>query len=149
MARTLGYLLTWTTYGSWLQGDERGYVQEGQILKGNSTIYQICQQLQKYPAVKLTQEEKRIVHQTILKEAQRVGQTVEAIAVCTNHVHLLLRYSPHPVGRIISRYKNLSTFALRELGRKGRIWTRGFDTRFCYSQSKVDYYIMYVNKHND
>lgn len=27
---SLPYLLTWTTYGSWLHGDERGWVQSGQ-----------------------------------------------------------------------------------------------------------------------
>ena len=31
MAKTLGYMITWTTYGTWLQGDERGYVKDGNI----------------------------------------------------------------------------------------------------------------------
>ncbi len=25
----IGYMLTWTTYGSWLQGDERGWRKDG------------------------------------------------------------------------------------------------------------------------
>jgi REP element-mobilizing transposase RayT len=149
MRKTLGYLLTWTTYGSWLQGDNRGYTKDGKVHDGNPTIQQICKQLQKTSPVKLTKQEKHIVHQTISKEAMRNKHIVEALAVCTNHIHLLLRYSPHPVGRIVSRYKNISSSALRKLGRTGRIWTRGFDTRFCFSKAKMDYYIEYVNKHND
>ena len=30
MARMIGYILTWTTYGKWLQRDKRGYVKEGE-----------------------------------------------------------------------------------------------------------------------
>jgi len=28
MARMIGYMLTWTTYRTWLQGDKRGYVKD-------------------------------------------------------------------------------------------------------------------------
>jgi len=30
MARMIGYMLTRTTYGTWLQGDKRGYVKDGE-----------------------------------------------------------------------------------------------------------------------
>ena len=26
----IAYMLTWTTYGTWLQGDERGYGKDGE-----------------------------------------------------------------------------------------------------------------------
>ena len=29
MEKTLGYMITLTTYGTWLQGDKRGYVKNG------------------------------------------------------------------------------------------------------------------------
>ncbi len=29
MGKTLGYMVTWTTYGSRLQGDARGFVKDG------------------------------------------------------------------------------------------------------------------------
>ena len=32
MVKTLGYMVTWTTYGTWLQGDEQGYVKKGKVL---------------------------------------------------------------------------------------------------------------------
>jgi len=32
MGKLIGYMVTWTTYGSWLQGDKRGYVKNGEIL---------------------------------------------------------------------------------------------------------------------
>jgi len=43
MSKTLGYMLTWTTYGTWLQGDERGYVKDGQVLRGDKKLICLCE----------------------------------------------------------------------------------------------------------
>jgi len=39
MAKTVGYMVTWTTYGTWLQGDRRGYVRDGQVLGEDKTLH--------------------------------------------------------------------------------------------------------------
>ena len=31
-------MITWTTYGTWLQGDNRGYVKNGKILPANPML---------------------------------------------------------------------------------------------------------------
>jgi len=149
MAKTVGYMVTWTTYGSWLQGDKRRYVKNGKILDGNEHIYSLCKKLQKSPAVKLTSKEKTVVHQTIITEAKKTGQQVEALAVCSNHLHLVVRWSYHPIGKIVSRYKNAAMFALSNLGRSGRIWTRGYDKRFCFTEDELGRRIKYLKDHND
>ena len=38
MSEIVGYMLTWTTYGTWLQGDARGYVKNGKILSENKGL---------------------------------------------------------------------------------------------------------------
>ncbi len=148
MPNTVGYMLTWTTYGSWLQGDERGYVEDGQVLRGDKKLADLCRKLQKEPAVKLGRNEKDIVRRAILEEAQRIAQTIAALAVCSNHVHLVSRYFPEPIGRTVSRFKNVSAAALRTHGRSGRVWTRGFDKRFCFDEQDLLRRIQYVNNHN-
>ena len=140
-------MLTWTTYGSWLQGDERGYVKDGRILRGDKELVDVCEKLQKGHAVKLRHNEKDIVRQAILNEAERIGQTIEALAVCSNHVHVVARYFPEPIGRTVSRFKNVTSSALRKHGRDGRVWTRGFDKRFCFSQEDLVRRIQYVKNH--
>ena len=40
MGKMLGYMITWTTYGTWLQGDKRGYVKDGKIYKKNPQLEQ-------------------------------------------------------------------------------------------------------------
>jgi len=141
-------MLTWTTYGSWLQGDERGYAKDGQILRGDKKLVDLCEKFQKGHTVKLRDNEKDIVRQAILNEAERIGQTIEALAVCSNHIHVVARYSPEPIGRMVSRFKNVASSALRKHGRGGRVWTRGFDKRFCFNQEDLVRRIQYVKNHN-
>lgn len=64
-------MVTWTTYGTWLQGDKRGYVKGGETLPGDENIKEICQRLQKQPAVVLNKVEKEIVQQAILAEQRK------------------------------------------------------------------------------
>ena len=146
--KTIGYMLTWTTYGSWLQGDERGYVKDGQTLGGDEKLVDLCKKFQEGHTVKLRNNEKDIVRRAILNEAERTGHTIEALAVYSNHIHLVARYFPEPIGRTVSRFKNVATSALRKHGRAGRVWTRGFDKRFCFNQEDLDRRIQYVKNHN-
>ncbi|MFH1614793.1 MAG: transposase [Planctomycetota bacterium] len=149
MAKLVGYMVTWTTYGSWLQGDRRGYVRNGQILQGDETILQWCKKFQKGPTIQLNKQEKEIVRQSICQEAGRIGQKLEALAVCTNHVHLAVRLSGESIERTVSRYKCVATLALRHNGRSGRIWTTGFDKRFCFAETELARRIAYVRSHKD
>jgi hypothetical protein len=147
MSKMIGYMVTWTTYGSWLPGDRRGYVRHGEILSGDEKIVQASRTLQKSAAVKLDSEARAIVHQAIVTEAERMTHTIEALAVCTNHVHLVARPCRESIEEVVSRYKNVAMFALRDRGPVGRIWTRGFDKRFCFTQEDLDRRIEYVNQH--
>ena len=99
-------MVTWTTYGTWLQGDKRGYVKDGRILEGDQTLLELCKGLQKGQTVKLTKREKETVRRAILSESQRIGQNLEALAVCTNHLHLAARPCCKSIERIVSMYKS-------------------------------------------
>ncbi|MEN6385444.1 MAG: transposase [Phycisphaerales bacterium] len=150
MLGLLGYMITWNTYGSWKPGDERGYVdRQGQALQGNEGIFQISTERQKYPTVKLNKQEKRIAEQIIQNESQKIGHKIIALAVCTNHVHLLAETHQETIENLIGRYKSITTRAFWECGRKGRIWAKGFDKRFCYSIKELNARIAYVKKHNE
>jgi len=148
MSRLVGYMVTWTTYGSWLPGDKRGYVENGRVLEGNKPILKACEKLQKYPTVKLNQSEKEIVRAAILKEAERIGQKIETLAVRTNHIHLAARPGEKSIERTVSMYKSAATRALRSR-RKGPVWTKSFDKRFCFSEADLSSRIKYIRNHNE
>ncbi len=149
MGKIIGYMVTWTTYGTWLQGDERGYVKKGKTLQGDKNIKEICQRLQKQSAVILNKQEKKTVQQAILRESEKIGQTIKALAVCTNHLHLVAKPSRESIEKVVSRYKNAAMFALNKSGRKSRIWTRGFDKRFCFTEKELTRRIEYVRRHSE
>lgn len=149
MAEIFGYMVTWTTYGSWLQGDKRGFVRDGQILQGNERMLQLCKKFQKGTTVKLKKEEKAVVKTAILNEAERIGQKLHALVVCSNHVHIAARPCGKSIERIVSMYKSIATRALRCYGRGEKIWTKGFDKRFCFTENDFNNKIAYIRNHEN
>jgi len=145
----VGYMVTWTTYGSWLQGDKRGFVKNGKILEGDQELLELCKIQQKGKAVKLTKSEKEIVRWAILSESQRIGQKLEALAVCTNHLHLAVRSCEKPIESVVSVYKSTATRALRRGCRSGPVWTAGFHKRFCFNEADLVRKIKYIQNHED
>jgi len=147
MGKMVGYMVTWTTYGKWLQGDKRGYVQDGKILQSDARLETANKKLQKFEIVHLTSQQKRIVKDSILKEAERIGQKILALAVCSNHIHLVAGSGNESIENAVSRYKNIATSALKKTGLTKRIWTRGFDKRFCFNGEELEQKIEYVCRH--
>jgi hypothetical protein len=56
-------------------------------------------------------------------------------------------YVDVPVSVVVGYYKNTGCVALRENGLDGRIWTRGYDKRFCFNEKDLKAKIAYVNRH--
>ena len=149
MKRMIGYMVTWTTYGSWLQGDKRGYVKNGKIFEQNDKLKSANQGQQKYPTVKLNSEQKQIVENTIIEEAKRINHKIFAIAVCSNHVHIVAGVSEESIEQDVHRYKYSATLALRKFGSYDKIWSKGFDKRFCFTDKELENKIRYVRNHNN
>jgi hypothetical protein len=148
MARTLGYLLTWTTYGTWLQGDERGYVKDGEVLGANVAIKIDCRKNLKGGPVRLVRNERAVVREAILGAREKFDQKILAIAVCSNHVHVVCEYVDVPIGVVVSYYKNAGRTALKRMGFQGRLWTGGYDKRFCLNEAALAERIRYVRGHD-
>ncbi|MGD0785072.1 MAG: transposase [Sedimentisphaerales bacterium] len=148
MPNTLGYHITWTTYGTWLQGDGRGYVKDGEILPVNEALLQSNQKLQMQDAVKLSKPQREIVREAITKQAEMLKQRIYALAIKSNHIHLVVEYTPQPIEKIVAYYKNAARQALKTVGCDGKIWTAGYDKRYCFDKETLERKIRYVQKHN-
>jgi REP element-mobilizing transposase RayT len=148
MPKTLGYHITWTTYGTWLQGDGRGYVKDGKILPVNEALLQSNQKLQIQDVVKLSKAQREIAQEAITKQAEMLKQRIYALAVKSNHIHLVVEYTPQPIERIVAYYKNAARQALKTVGCDGKVWTAGYDKRFCFDKETLERKIRYVLNHN-
>ena len=141
-------MLTWTTYGSWLQGDERGYVKNGKVLGVNTGLRQANTLVQKAKTVKLNQKEQEIVRSAILSEAESLDQKIYAIAICSIHVHIGSNSIVRPISKVLSHYKNAARLALEANGFVGKLWTKGYDKRYCFNGDELKSKIDYVRKHD-
>jgi len=139
--------LTWTTYGSWLQGDERGWVKNGRILQPDNKLYLTNKQKLKRTPVKLKESQKRLVKEIILAESKRINQKICAFTVCSDHIHIVAESCSESISQIVQRYKRVSTYALQKSGFNGKVWTKGYDKRYCFSVKDLRIRINYVLKH--
>ena len=149
MGNTVGVLITWTTYGTWLQGDQRGYVKNGKILKKNEQLRRDNEERLVKDAVRLSAGEKQIVETAIREDAQKNEVVLATLAVCSNHVHAVVRCGGQSVQGIVARFKNVGRVALQDSGFEGKVWAKGYDKRFCYDENALKNRIEYVNEHND
>ncbi len=152
MSKTLAYFLTRTTYGSWLHGDRRGSVDRRNASPGmeyyppNPAWERAERRRMKYPVVRLSAEQRRIVETSIKKHCRHRGWQLIALNCRSNHVHLILQTDRTSPERAMTELKAYATRALRKAGlaSEGRIWTRGASTRHLNSQASLKTAKQYV-----
>ena len=148
MAKTVGYMITFTTYGTWLQGDAKGFVTDGEVRGENIALKKSNIRNLTKAAVRLGRREKEIVKDAIIEAAKRFEQKILAIAAYSNHIHIVCEYVDVPINVIAGYYKNAGRVALQKNGFEGKVWTSGFDRRFCFSDKELRARINYVSKHS-
>lgn len=92
MSDPLGYLITWTTYGTWLHGDKRGWVKSGKagIQQPDWQRKQHTRRKMAAPPVLLSDEQRNIVQKTVESHCVIRKWRLYAVNVRTNHVHLVV-----------------------------------------------------------
>lgn len=146
------YFITWTTYGTWLPGDQRGWRKANQ---GNQNPqpklenWSHNQMLEEQVLLNALQREKA---ESICQRHVRIRQWIlHAISVCTNHVHLIVTTDAAP-NKVRDQFKANATRVLHqppnELTNK-KIWTRGGDCEMVDGNENLDQVVVYVNEAQD
>jgi len=148
MSEIIGYMVTWTTYGTWLQG-ERKYVKDGQTLPKNTFIHVANLKSLKDEPVILSKTEMETIRKAILDEAELRGHKILAIKIKDKHVHIVAEPCKYAIEEIVSIYKNKAAASVRKFGRPARIWTKGFYKGFCFTKDDILNRINYVVRHKD
>src|SRR5216683_5146883 len=88
----LAYHITWTTYGTWLPGDARGWVQWGEwgVKPPDPERERDSRERMVEPAVVLTTEQRSLVEQTIADHCRIRGWELHAVRARTNHIHVVV-----------------------------------------------------------
>ncbi len=146
MPNTLAIMLTMTTYGTWLRGDMRGWVDRGRTLPPDPIIQAADRQRMKHP-VFLFDDQRLLETGAFIGQSlrQRVDACILAMTVQTWHVHMVIAATEHPLPKIVKCAKDAVRWGLRP-GRP--VWTDGYDKRFCFDEQSVHRRIAYVECHN-
>ncbi|MBN2272655.1 MAG: hypothetical protein JXN61_18725 [Sedimentisphaerales bacterium] len=88
------------------------------------------------------------VREAIIEEAALRGQNVYPLAVKATHVHIVAENTRLPISNMVAYYKKAGRLALKAVGHTGKVWTRGYDKRFCFDQASLRRRIEYAQSQN-
>ncbi len=149
----LGYFLTWTTYGSWLPGDQRGwYEKPGFFREPDPEKRRDAEILMTESAFVLDADQRRIVEQTILDHCRIRKWKLHAVNARTRHVHVVVTAPAYEPNVVMDQFKAWCTRKLKQRERNrqspDRIrenwWTQGGSKRKLFSEKSLENAIRYV-----
>jgi REP element-mobilizing transposase RayT len=94
----LAYFITWTTYGTWLPGDFRGWIKKNLngIQKPSLKLQQESRARMAEDAIELTISQRAIVEKTIHDHCTIRNWRLHAVNARTNHVHIIVTAGRDP-----------------------------------------------------
>lgn len=110
----LAYFITWSTYGTWLPGDERGWVEfrHGWRLPDSARKLEAAARMTEDVCL-LDCEQRRTVEEQIKETCQIRGWHLHAVNCRSSHLHLVVTARIKPE-RVHSQLKAWCTRALKE-----------------------------------
>ncbi len=111
----LAYFLTWTTYGSWLPGDERGWVDKpGQRCEPDAARRRQAHERMTEPESVLSEAQRRVVEQTIADPCRIRNWHLHAVSCRTQHVHVVVTAPGKRPDDVMDQFKAWCTRRLKE-----------------------------------
>jgi REP element-mobilizing transposase RayT len=153
----LAYLITWTTYGTWLPGDERGWVESGKsgVQEPNFDREILASRIMADEPVRLNSLQRDSVEQTIRRHCCIRKWHLHAVNVRTNHVHVVVTADRKPeevmsqfkawCSRTLSDLAGLKEKVAKKAGRR-RWWTEHGSTKWINDEKYLANAIRYVNE---
>ncbi|HEX2836844.1 MAG TPA: hypothetical protein VHN77_01820 [Phycisphaerales bacterium] len=150
--KPLAFFLTWSCYGCWLPGDDRGYVDREHNQYGRPRLEprpRLAEFVLKNladPPFALSNRAREMVAQAIRDHCLRRDWFLFAQNVRTTHVHVVVEARDHGPEVVLDQFKAWATRRLREAGVLNpahRAWTRHGSTIYVFDEatlkSKIDY----------
>jgi REP element-mobilizing transposase RayT len=149
MSRPLAYLITWTTYGTWLPGDERGWVDRGApggVQAPDPAKRDAARRKLDGPPVALLPEQRALVEATVRAHCDFRRWTLHAVNARSNHVHVVVTAPETEPEKIMDQFKAWCSRRLNERAGKARErwWTRHGSTKWINDEDYFHAAVRYV-----
>ena len=88
----IAYHITWTAYGTWLHGDDRGWVEGGGagIQPPDEASLRVAEKRMTQPAVTFDDVQRALIARVIEDHCRIRGWHIHALNVRSNHIHLVV-----------------------------------------------------------
>lgn len=144
----LAWFLSWRTYGTWLQGDPRGWQTRYTrgVLPPDEVIYARCRERMQHPPMRLTHEEQALVESAVRETCEYRSWSIRTLLVRSEHVHIVV-CAPVTPERVLQSLKSWATRRLRAHSPslvERPIWSEHGSTRYLYTPSEVERAVAYV-----
>ena len=115
MDEPLAFFLTWTTYGTWLPGDERGGVDKpGREREVNDWLRGIAEVRMTERAFIMDISQRRIVEETIREHCRIRNWHLHAVSARSNHVHVVVTAAGRDPDEVMKQFKAWCTRKLKD-----------------------------------
>ena len=148
----VGYFLTWVTYGAWLPGDARGWVEHRAGWRLPDPIRELeAKARMTEDACMLTSEQRRAVEAQIAETCAHRGWTLHAVNCRSNHAHVVVTADVANPKKVRIDLKAWSTRALKNKFDRSREnwWAERGSIRYLNSEDDLHRAPVYVREGQD
>ncbi|MEM7473982.1 MAG: transposase [Planctomycetota bacterium] len=147
----LAYLLTWPTYGTWLPGDERGWIEyhEGWKLPDPALQLEAKARMAEAACV-LAVAEREIIESQIAETCKYRNWVLHAVNCRSNHIHVVVSAASCHPEKIRNDLKAWSTRRLRSNSpNRKQWWAERGSQRYINDKYSLEQAILYVRDAQD
>ena len=137
-------MITTTSYGTWLPGDLRGYVDKGVILPPNPQLLNHAQAMLSKASAYFTDAQQIVLEHAIHSAATEFGYQLTDLSIESWHLHWMIAHGYDSVATMVGRLKT----RMRQMINRGRIWTEGYCHRCLYTGDDIETARQYIHRHD-
>ena len=151
MEYPLAYLITFTTYGTWLHGDKRASVNKKhnrfgeEFLPNNPGLKLKEESNLQNPSFKLEASCREAALQAILDVCKFRSWFAHSVHVRSNHIHIVVSGREKPE-KMMYDFKRYATIAIKKTNNisADKYWTRHGSTKYIWTKERLHSAIEYV-----
>ena len=136
----IAFFITWTCYGTWMPGDERGWTKwhKGDRMR-QPLLAEWCRNRLAEPPVVLDATQRQVVANVIREHCGRRVWKLHGINCRTNHCHVVVTAPNYDGEQVRDQLKSWSTRRLKEQLRSDGVHEKDVRKRWSTSKDSVRY----------